>query len=480
MSKNVDLYNLLMYYLWYIGFDLEVFAVNNILSILLTLTLIVIVVILVAKKYNSVFVFLFSGIIVLLGSSLITGNSILGDNTVGNPIIDVFVFVKNTFTKNASGTGMTLMMVTGYAIYMSHMGASKKLAHIATKPLKKVKNPYIVLSLIFIIGCMLKLVITSHSGLSMLLISTTFPILISLGISRLSTAVIMIFAGFCDYGPNDSSAIFAAENISGMPIMDYFLTYQGRVAGILIIVLAIFLPIYLGRLDRKHKDLGVSQNEIEVEEVDCPAIYVILPLIPLLIVTVFSFIESIKMDVITANIIGLCIAFLCELIRRRDRKEVCSDISVTLKAMGTCFANIVSILIGAAVFAEGVKLLGGITIMSNILASMTSAPIVTMLLMSLITFSAGVLLGSGNASWYAFGPLVPDVATQIGVSSATITLPMQLSSGIGRCISPVAGAMIAVSGMAEVDHMKLVKACIPPALLAFTLNIVVSYVVVTL
>jgi len=455
---------------------------ENIIAVLLTLSLIVVVIRLIAKKYNSVFVFLVSGIIVLLTASLITGNSILGDATVGNPIIDVFVFVKDTFTKNASGIGMTLMIVTGYAIYMSHMGASKKLAQLATKPLSKIKNPYIVLGLIFLIGCTLKLVITSHSGLSMLLISTTFPILISLGISKLSTAVVMLFAGFSDYGPNDSSAIFAAETISDMPIMEYFLSYQGKVAVSLILILAIVLPIYLSRLDKKMlgKEDIISNHEIEIEKVDCPTIYALLPVIPLLIVTGFSFIDSIKMDVISANIIGLCITFGCELIRRSDKKGVCNDITVALKAMGTCFANIVSILIGAAVFAEGIKLLGGITIISNLLASMTSAPIVTMLLMSLITFSAGVLLGSGNASWYAFGPLVPDVAAQIGVSSVTIALPMQLSSGIGRCISPVAGAMIAVSGMAGVDHMKLVKTCIPPALLAFTLNIVISYIVVTL
>ena len=89
-----------------------------------------------------------------------------------------------------------------------------------------------------------------------------------------------------------------------------------------------------------------------------------------------------------------------------------------------------------------------------------------------------MLLGSGNASWYAFGPLVPDVAAQMGVSAATIALPMQLSSGVGRCISPVAGAIIAVAGMAEVDQMSLIKTCMIPAGLAFALNMVVSYFIV--
>lgn len=52
-----------------------------------------------------------------------------------------------------------------------------------------------------------------------------------------------------------------------------------------------------------------------------------------------------------------------------------------------------NILIGAAVFAEAIKMLGGITIISNTLAAVKSAPIITMALMSMITFFAGMLLG---------------------------------------------------------------------------------------
>ncbi|MCI6127877.1 MAG: hypothetical protein MR738_17635 [Enterocloster clostridioformis] len=123
-------------------------------------------------------------------------------------------------------------------------------------------------------------------------------------------------------------------------------------------------------------------------------------------------------------------------------------------------------------------MLGGITIISNTLAAVKSAPIITMALMSMITFFAGMLLGSGNASWYAFGPLVPDVTAQMGVFTATIALPMQLSSGIGRCMSPVAGVVIAISGMAELDIMDIVKRCSIPAVVMYIYNLVVSYSVV--
>lgn len=455
---------------------------NSVLAVIVTLVYIAIVATLVVKRYNSVFVFLMSGMFVLFIAALVTGESIMGDSSTGNAIVDVFAYSASQFSANASGVGLTLMMVTGYAVYMSHIGASTKLAHLAIKPLSKIKNPYIVLSMLFVVGTLLKMVITSHSGLGMLLMAVAFPILTSLGISKLSAATTLIMCGFVDWGPNDSSAIFAAEKVVGMPMMEYFLTYQGKLCVILIILCAIFLPIYLHYMDKKDlaENAGEMTTVAEEKHPDCPAFYAVLPVVPLVLITVFSFIPDIKLDVVPANLIGMTCVFLLELIRRRNRKEVTNDLNVVMKAMGNSFATVVSILIGAAVFAQGIQLLGGITIISNALASIQSAPIVTMVLMSLITFFAGMLLGSGNASWYAFGPLVPDVTMQMGVPTATIALPMQLSSGIGRCMSPVAGVVIAISGMAGLDITQIVKRCAIPAMVMFVCNMVVSFIIVTL
>lgn len=228
----------------------------------------------------------------------------MGDKTTGNAVIDVFAYAANAFKSNASGVGLTLMMVTGYAVYMSHIGASTKLAYLATKPLSKIKNPYIVLSMLFIIGIPAETSDhQSHAGLAMLLMAIAFPILTSLGISKLSAATVMIMCGFVDWGPNDSSAIFAAENVVGMPMMNYFLTYQGKAAAILILICAVFLPIYLRHMDKKDASTGSVAAKTEMpRDSSCPACYAVLPIVPLVLITVFSFIPSIKMDVVTANL----------------------------------------------------------------------------------------------------------------------------------------------------------------------------------
>ncbi len=51
------------------------------------------------------------------------------------------------------------MVVTGYATYMEHIGASTKLAFTASRLLGGISNKYLILSAFYLIGMCLKLVL---------------------------------------------------------------------------------------------------------------------------------------------------------------------------------------------------------------------------------------------------------------------------------------------------------------------------------
>lgn len=449
---------------------------HDLISITLTVLCIVIVAKFIIKKINPVFVFFASGIFILLIASILTKSSILGKATTGNMFIDVFAFITQSFTTNIAGIGTIIMAVTGYAVYMSHIKAANKLAIIATKPLMKMHKPYLVLSGVFLVGMALKLVITSQAGLALLMLSTTFPILIELGINKTTAASVLCLICL-DWGPNDGSTIFAAK-VANMPVVNLFLNHQLKVGLAIIIVTAIVIPIYYSYVDRKDtaKNGDTITQKKELKDPDCPAYYAILPVIPLLIVLIFGFIKSVKMDVVTANIIGFTITFIIEFIRRKDRKEIPNDMKVILQAMGNIFVNVVAIIIAASVFAEGINRLGGISIIANLFVSIKGASIITIILMTLITFGAAVLMGSGAASWFAFGPLVPNIALKLGIPSVSMIVPMELGASLGRSMSPVAGAIIAIAGFAEVDTIKMVKRTAIPLIIALVVNIIASYV----
>ena len=153
-----------------------------------------------------------------------------------------------------------------------------------------------------------------------------------------------------------------------------------------------------------------------------------LPLIPLVLVFAAHFLPSIKIDVITANFIGFAVTFVCEFIVRKDRSRIPSDMAEIFKGMANVFVSVVAIIISASVFAEGIKILGGITIFTNMISDMKGATLLIMAILTGITYVFAIIMGSGAAPFFAFGPLTPAVAAKLGVPTLTLLLPMELAT----------------------------------------------------
>ena len=446
--------------------------------IALTVIFAVIVAKLILKKYNAIFIFFASGVIILMSASLLTGNPILGKDTLGNVFLDTFGFITKTFKTNVAGVGAIIMVVTGYAAYMKHIQASTKLAYVATRLLGGIKNKYLILSAFFLVGMALKLVLTSQASLAVLMLATVFPVLIALDIRPITAASVL--ALLClDYGPNDGSTLFMSQ-VTEMNVVDMFIRYQSKVALCIILVTAVLIPFYYRYMDRRDaatvdEVAEGKQNEV-LQDPDVPFFYIFLPLVPLVIVFADYFIPSTKIDVISANFIGYALTFIIEFIRRSDRAAIPQDMVVILKAMGNVFVTVVSIIISASVFAQGIKVLGGITIFTNMISDMQGAVLIIMILLTVITYGFASIIGSGAAPFFAFGPLTPAIAAKLGVPTITLILPMELATAIGRASSPVCGALIAIAGVAGIAPMTLAKRTAPLLFIMLVVNIAASYV----
>ena len=76
---------------------------------------------------------------------------------------------------------------------------------------------------------------------------------------------------------------------------------------------------------------------------------------------------------------------------------------------------------------------------------------------ALIIFGAAMLMGSGNAAFFSFGPLLPGIAGQLGMPVYSLVLPLQLAASMGRAASPIAGVIVAIAGVAGVSPIELAK-----------------------
>jgi DcuC family C4-dicarboxylate transporter len=451
-----------------------------ILGPVLSLVFIIIVARLLLKKYHPHAVLLIAGLTMLLISLFLKNDLPPLKNPTGFSGFDLFAFIKESFSSTNAGVGLMIMAIGGFVAYIDKIGASNALVYVAMKPLKLFKkHPYIAASLVIPIGQTLFVAIPSAAGLSLLLMASLFPILVNLGVSKLSAA--SVITGTTAFGIGPASAITAsASSIIGTESVNYFVNHQIA----LVIPLSISMMItyyFVNRHFDKKNGFEKPTSAYTNDKIEVPLIYAIIPIFPIVLLILFSelfslFSSPIKLDTTTAMIISLFVALLFELIRTKNLKDVFESMKVFWNGMGNIFKTVVTLIIAADIFAQGLISLGFIdgliSLTQHIGFNATGIGIV----MAVMIYLASILMGSGNASFFAFGPLVPKLAKTLGVESTTMILPMQLSASMGRTVSPVAGLIIAVSEIAGVTTLQIVKRNSIPLTVALVVMLIFHFI----
>ena len=450
------------------------------LGAILSLVVIVVAGRLLLKKYNPHAVLLVSGLLMLIIAQALNYNLPLLKDPTGFSGFDLFRYIKESFSKTNAGVGLMIMAIGGFVAYIDKIGASDVLVHVASKPLTFLKSkPYVAASLVIPIGQLLFVAIPSAAGLGLLLMASMFPILINIGVSRLSA--VSVITATTAFGIGPASAITAsATSIAGIDTIVFFLNNQIPVVWPLSIVMMITYYFVNRYFDKKDGFVKVVEAP-KRKELKAPLIYALIPILPIVLLIVFSKIVSffsvpISIDTTTAMFISLFIALVFELVRTRDIKAVLASLQTFWNGMGNIFKTVVTLIITADIFAKGLISLGFIDGLLVLAQNIGLGGIGIGIVMTIMIFLASMLMGSGNASFFAFGPLVPKIANKLGVESTSIILPMQLSASMGRTVSPIAGVIIATAEIANVSTLAIVKRNIIPLGIALLVMLVFHFI----
>ena len=441
--------------------------VGVIISLLVTIFVIKILL----KKMKAQFVLFFGGLVLLTSAVFMDmcgllpeGAQILpkGVASTGFVGFDLFKAISSIMSSRLAGIGLLIMSAAGYSKYMSMIGASAIMADYLSRPLRVFKSPYLVLAMSYFVGAVADLFIPSASGLAMLLMVTMYPVLVRLGASRLSAAAIIATVSCLDMGPTSGAANYAAQ-VAGMDTMTYFLEYQipvGIVVTVAVAALHFFTQRYFDAKDGEKAnevDLSVVKND-DLDSKGAPAWYGILPTIPLVLLIVFNrfVIDSVKLDVPTAMFISFAISIVCELVRKAP-KEVLAQGMEFFNMMGKQFATVVTLVVAGELFAKGLIATGTIDYLIDATKNLGLPAYAIMIVVVTFISVASVVMGSGNAPFYAFAPLVPDFAKEFGVSTILLLMPMQLSTGLARVMSPITAVVVAVAGCSGINPFALVR-----------------------
>lgn len=405
------------------------------------------------------------------------------NHSTGLKGFDLFKVIQETFSSKGAGVGLMIMTIGGFVAYMKHIKASDALVYVSMQPLSIIrKYPYLATSLVIPIGQLLFICTSSATGLGLLLVASIYPVLVNLGVSKLSAVSVISACTVFDMDPASANTARAAELI-GMNNVMYFIENQLPLTiplTLLLMVLYYFSNRYFDKKEGVIKQEAVNKEDFKV---DVPLIYAILPVLPLVLLIVFSkyiqlFSFSVELDTTTAMFMSFLVAIIFELIRQRNIKKVFASVKAFWEGMGKVFASVITLIVAAEVFSRGLISLGFIDALVMASQHLGFSGVGIAILMTLLIFAASMLIGSGNVSFFSFGPLVPSIAAKVGLSEASMILPMQLASSMGRAASPIAGVIIAISEIAGVSSFDLARRNLIPLSVTMVFMLVYHFFII--
>ena len=437
------------------------------MDLIIGLIAIVLVAYYIVKGYSATGVLMFGGL-VLLFISVLMGHSILpeGVKSTGSTYFDILEYVKYLLGNRGGGLGLMIMVLCGFSVYMTHLGANDVVVKLVSKPLKNIRSPYILMVFAYFLACLMSFAVSSATGLGVLLMATLFPVMVNVGISRGAAAAICASPISIILSPTSGDVVLSAE-ISKIPLGEFAFGTALPVSIFAILGIAVAHFFWQRYLDKKE---GVQVERLNADEIKttAPNYYAILPLLPIIGVLLFDGKWGLpNLHIVTVMVLCFIITAAVDFLRSFNAKQTFDNLVVAYRGMADAFAGVVMLLVAAGVFAQSLSTIGFITNLIDSAQSFGRSASVMMLVLAVITILATMATGSGNAAFYAFAELIPKLATQMGVNPAFLTIPMLQASNLGRGLSPVSGVVVAVSGMGKISPFEIVKRMSVPMLVGF-------------
>lgn len=371
----------------------------------------------------------------------------------------------DAFTKRMTTAGLieSICASMGFAYVMKYTGCDLCLVRLLTRGLSHIG--LLLIPAAVAITFVICIAIPSAAGVSAAVGATLIPLLIA---ARIHPAIAggAVLSGTLGAYLNPGVAHNAfISGISHTPLMDFVFYHApytiacGVICAVSLMVVAIFMKdlSYTAETNSAASATGQAGNE-QTRNI-LFYLQTIAPFLPvlLLVLSGIGCFGDIKMNVPAAMIIGSIYALI---ITRANSGLLTKSF---FDGMGSAYANILGIIIAAAVFIEGLNAAGIIQAFINLL---TSYPEFARWGGTLGPFFMGMITGTGDATAFAFNEAVTPHAAKFGFEVNQLGAGVMLSSALGRNMSPLAGAAIVCAGLAGVSPLEIVKRTAPGAILS--------------
>lgn len=359
----------------------------------------------------------------------------------------------------------SIISVMGFAMVMKLTECDKHLINLLIKPLKKA-GPLLIPATT-LVTLFINTSITSSAGCSAAVGAILIPLLMAAGIHP-AIAAASIYAGTYGaiFNPGYAQVAIIVDVAKSTPVAVVANHFTALLTAGTIGAFSLLAVAYL-RKENSGYELPVEKIvEDTTGAFKVSLLRAFIPLLPIVLLVLGSMnvIPAFKqLEISHAMIIGVFCAFF---VTRVNPAKISREF---WHGVGDSFGHVFGIIICALVFVSGLKSVGLIQALMDL---MISNPAIAKISSAAGPFILGVMSGSGDAAAVAFNKAVTPDAAQFGLSALNMGSMAAIGGALGRTMSPVAGGLIICATLAGVSPMEVAKRNAPGMLIACIVTLI--------
>lgn len=395
----------------------------------------------IIKRYETRMVLFVSGVVM----AAISGNLLV---------------VVDAFTKAMVNSSLVPVICTvmGFAYVMKYTKCDNHMVQLLAGSIKSMR--LILIPAAVMVTFAINIALPSAAGCAAAVGALLIPTLMRAGIHpAIAASAVMAgtYGGVLSPGSAHPPFIAKLANIDVMSVIaGHTITAVtcGLIGAIVLMIVAIVRKEHTGYVANN----GLLDNKVE-DNVKVNYIMALVPVVPLLLLVLGSKqvnllpLVSVPQAMLAGTVLGLVVC-------KSNPQEVTKQF---FSGMGHAYGNVIGIIIAAAVFTEGMQLIG---LTGSLIDAMKHSEQISKIAAAFGPMIVAILCGSGDAATLAFNGAITPHATDFGFGISQMGSAAFLSGSFGRTMSPVAGAAIVCAQLAGVDPMEIAKRNAPGMIIA--------------
>ena len=366
----------------------------------------------------------------------------------GKPLAAMDAFAKAMVNE---GLVTTICTVMGFSYVMSVTNCDKHLVHLLAGGLKRVK-PILVPGAV-VVTWVLNIALPSTAGCAAAVGAVLIPTLIRSGVHPAMAAACVMSGTFgSTMSPGLSHNPFVAK-LAQVDVMTVIANHAPAVLVVLAIAAPMLAMVAYWRKEGPDAERAAAFQE-DGQDFKVNLLKAIIPALPLLLLVLGSKQLGVipTVTVPQAMIIGAMLGFLATF---QNPQEISKGF---FKGMGDSYGDIMGIIIAAAVFTQGMQIIG---LTGAMIEKMKASQDIAIYAATFGPYFLAILSGSGDAAALAFNGAVTPHAAQFGWAISDMGSLATISGALGRTMSPEAGGLIVCATIAKVNPFEIAKRTAP-------------------